>query len=337
MTHKSVDVIEAVEAIYALHGAEAQWLQGICEAVAPWYAEGLGTIAWTFGMGAAGPWVGEPVVVGGDPSYRVLPRRYLSEFGADDSRVAYASGPCATGQASYPDGGFQRLCPPGVEDFLGTIGMSPEGLGIMVGAPSARTIQVRRQVRYRADRLASHLASAFRLRHRVATGALASLGADAADAVLAPGGALVHAEGADAKGAGVQQALRRAVGVIDRARARRLDADEALDTWRALVSGRWSLVDHYESDGRRYVVALRNPPGVTDPRALTVRERQVAAYAALGYSGRQIGYTLGVDPSAVSRHLGSASRKLGLASPAQLPACFARLLAAGAPAAAVAP
>jgi DNA-binding NarL/FixJ family response regulator len=84
------------------------------------------------------------------------------------------------------------------------------------------------------------------------------------------------------------------------------------------VDGRWSLVDRFESDGRRFMVAHRNEPDVRDPRALSKRERQVVAFAATGHSNKLIGYELGVSPSSVAKHLGVAARKLGVRSRAEL-------------------
>ena len=56
-----------------------------------------------------------------------------------------------------------------------------------------------------------------------------------------------------------------------------LDSPARDDARAALLEGRWSLVDRFDSDGRRFIVAYRNPPGVLNPRRLTAREREVAA------------------------------------------------------------
>jgi DNA-binding NarL/FixJ family response regulator len=101
------------------------------------------------------------------------------------------------------------------------------------------------------------------------------------------------------------------------------DADAALTLWRALVAGRWSLLDRFESDGKRFVVAHRNDPELGDPRGLTRRERQVAEYVGLGRPHKQIAYTLGVSAAAVSNAVTSASRKLGLRGRTELASFFA--------------
>ena len=76
--------------------------------------------------------------------------------------------------------------------------------------------------------------------------------------------------------------------------------------------GRWSLLDHFDSDGRRFVVAHRNDARVADVRGLTLRERQVLAYAGLGHSNKVIAYELGLSTSTVSTHLARARKKMRL-------------------------
>jgi DNA-binding CsgD family transcriptional regulator len=77
-------------------------------------------------------------------------------------------------------------------------------------------------------------------------------------------------------------------------------------------------VDHFDSDGRRFVIAHRNDPTPPDTRGLTLRERQSLAYAAIGHSNKQIAYELGLAASTVSGHLAQARAKLHLRSLAAL-------------------
>ena len=84
------------------------------------------------------------------------------------------------------------------------------------------------------------------------------------------------------------------------------------------MRGRWSTVDWFDSDGRRFVLAIPNSPHVSDPRGLTDRERQVVAYARMGQTNKMIGYRLGLSRSRVSLLLRSAMRKLGVRTRAQL-------------------
>jgi DNA-binding CsgD family transcriptional regulator len=88
--------------------------------------------------------------------------------------------------------------------------------------------------------------------------------------------------------------------------------------WRALVRGRWSMVDWFDSDGRRFVLGVPNQLQVADPRGLSEREYQVVAYAAAGQTNKMIGYNLGLSKGRVSTLLSSATRKLGAQNRAQL-------------------
>jgi DNA-binding NarL/FixJ family response regulator len=106
------------------------------------------------------------------------------------------------------------------------------------------------------------------------------------------------------------------LALMDRARGalRRASPEEALSLWDALVDGRWSLIDHVDSDGRRYVLARRNPPGFRDLRALAPRECAVLALAAQGRSNKNIAAELGLAPSTVAGNLRSCQGKLGVSS-----------------------
>jgi DNA-binding CsgD family transcriptional regulator len=139
------------------------------------------------------------------------------------------------------------------------------------------------------------------------------------EAVLEPGGRLLHASGpAVAKTA--REALRTAAVAQDRARTRRRTRDgaKATELWWALVAGRWSLVDQFERDGRRFLVARANEPEAAPRAALTHRESQLAGFAALGHSIKMIAYELGLSPSSVSRSLTTVARKLGARSRVEL-------------------
>jgi DNA-binding CsgD family transcriptional regulator len=160
-------------------------------------------------------------------------------------------------------------------------------------------------------------------RARTLTGQAASASPEA-EAVLDPTGRALDATG-EAKGRGARASLGEAVRLMEKARGglRRAAPDEALRLWQGLVDGTWSLVEHHEADGKRYLLARRNHPGVREPTALTRQERSVLAFAAMGHQNKYIGYLLGISPSSVSVLLHSAQRKLGLASRATLIRTFA--------------
>src|SRR5262249_28163985 len=152
-----------------------------------------------------------------------------------------------------------------------------------IGAPSTAEAML-------LSRMASHIGSGLRLRRRLAALTAATRLEDA-EAILTPDGRLEHAA-EPAQSPQARLSLTEAARDVERARGRlrRADPEEAIALWRALWSGRWSLVDHFDHDGRRFLVAHRNQ--LLDPalkvRALSDREQQAARLAALGHSNKLI-------------------------------------------------
>jgi DNA-binding NarL/FixJ family response regulator len=169
--------------------------------------------------------------------------------------------------------------------------------------------------------VSAHLGAGLRLR-AVARGL--QLDAEPVEAVLDSGGR-VHDARAGAVSISARELLREAVRRIDKARTTegRSDPDAAMDSWEGLVDGRWSLVDRFDTDGKRFVVAVKNDPAHPDPRGLTTREREVSEFVGLGRSTKEISYILGVSLSAVTNLTAEAQAKLGLSSRAELAAFFA--------------
>jgi DNA-binding NarL/FixJ family response regulator len=99
---------------------------------------------------------------------------------------------------------------------------------------------------------------------------------------------------------------------------RREAPDEALRSWTALVQGRWTIIDAVESDGRRILLARRNPPERQGLLDLTPSERDVVWLAALGHSFKYIAYELGHPPSTVAGRLRRAMQKLRVRSRREL-------------------
>ena len=82
-------------------------------------------------------------------------------------------------------------------------------------------------------------------------------------------------------------------------------------------ASRWSLVDHFDKDGRRYLVARKNDPFVQGSK-LTLRERQVLGFACLGHSNKLIAYELGLATATVGVLLSTAMRKLEIPTRVEL-------------------
>ena len=185
------------------------------------------------------------------------------------------------------------------------------------------------------ERTAAHIAAGYRIRRSLAPsqdttdagGALVD-----AEAVLSDGGRVLHAEG-DAKPRDRRSSLQEAARgmALSRGSLRQDDSAAALELWRGLVAGRWSLLQHVDSDGKRLILAKRNMPDVADPKALAPEERQVASYAACGHSNKLIAYELGLHESTVSRRLDAAIRKLGFRSRVELVATMSSARSQGSP------
>jgi DNA-binding CsgD family transcriptional regulator len=143
------------------------------------------------------------------------------------------------------------------------------------------------------------------------------------EAVLDPDGRLVHAEAA-AKSEDAREHLSGAVQARERARGklRRVDPDLAIAEWKGLVAARWTLVDQFDSDGRRYLLARKNDPETSGLGSLTERERCAVGYAAQGYTNKVIAYEMGIAASTVSVLLLRAARRLGAGSRAELIRAF---------------
>lgn len=204
----------------------------------------------------------------------------------------------------------RKMRPLGLSDCVNLMCRTDANHGFVVAAFLKHPVSVGKAQQRRFGRIASHLASAHRLREAIGEGT--HLEATSREAVFTPDGQTVDATSEAMKASGLREVARARIRAIDRARSGLRSADEgdeALDLWKGLVDGTWSLVDAYDTDGRRYVVAHRNPPGVRDPRGLTPREQQVAHFVTFGQSNAEIAYALGLSESAVGTHVGQLLRK----------------------------
>jgi DNA-binding CsgD family transcriptional regulator len=320
-----LDPIRLVEACYAPEPDERAWARGMLEALAPADA-GFGVVATS--MDARAP-----------ASERI---RCLSELGVEVDWLSHFgrwfASPAArpflefVGGARFHDAALasRRLwcaAPKIYEPFrllYESVGLGdsfamvvPTGNGddvelhipIPLGQPPPPP-----RTRQQLSSAVSHLASAFRLR-RSLNGRGPGPGDLLTEAVLDPRGRVLHLTQATRERA-VRGHLVEAVRRMDRARGglRWRSPEEALTLWEALIDGRWSLVDHVDSDGHRFVLARRNPPGRRDLRALFPRERAVVALALEGHSNKRIGFELGLAPSTIAGHLRSSQAKLGVES-----------------------
>jgi DNA-binding CsgD family transcriptional regulator len=317
-----VALLDLVESAYQLKLGEAEWLSGLLDAASPVLDAGLGLGAFTFDASRPDALAfSAPVMKSALPevatqfstALSALPPSMVEEMFWAPGVVLTVSQALGLGEALREHPLAVALAHPlGIQDLLAFKVADPSQRGVLIAAalPEIRSVTKRRE--NVLARCAAHIAAALRLRAEAAGDAVT-------EAVLDPGGRLQHAEG-EAKENQARESLTEATRAMDRARTRKrsLSEEEALEIWQALVAGRWSLVDRFERDGKRFVVARRNEPEVRDPRGLSLRERQVVAYATLGHPVKLIAYELGLTPSTVSEHLKLAMRKLGAKTRAEL-------------------
>jgi DNA-binding CsgD family transcriptional regulator len=323
------DPISLVEAAYRADADPGVWLNQLADAARS-FDQGLGLIAFS---GAIVPGYGIKLDANAT-------RNMCSEL--EDALRANTEGDPALGARSVQQARsgatfseavgaeaarafFTSTRHLGCEEMLGVTSIDPDGLmvGLSIALPKVGTLS--RRERDQWDRLAAHIAAGHRLQRRLlerSTGH--DTERDLEDAILHPDGRLEHAS-ESAKTPSARASLRDAAIAMDRARSslRRKDPDEALSLWRALVSGRWSLVDKFDSDGRRYLIAHKNDPRTRELAALTTREQQVTAYLALGHSNKRISYELGISESTVSEVGRRSLAKLGVSSRADLARLYA--------------
>jgi DNA-binding NarL/FixJ family response regulator len=260
----------------------------------------------------------DPVIVGGVAHHVTQPALNTQAMGEEEARRGYlTSGPVITSKSvSLGDRSIDPIRlwrSEGVQDFMALIATSAEGFAILLGAPQPCVRHIRKDELAWLSRLSAHLGSAFRLRVSLRGQVTPLLAGGEAEAIFDASGRVAHAA-PQASARGVLAQLRRAVLDRDRARSSqaRLDSSERLSLWPGLVAGRWSLVDEFDSDQRRYVIAVRNSPDAAVVRGLTLRERQIVGYVALGWSNKATAYAMGIGESTVAAHLWRASRKLGV-------------------------
>ncbi len=167
-------------------------------------------------------------------------------------------------------------------------------------------------------RIAHHVATAFRCRRRLGISKTrrarkGDASGAAAEAIVDAEGRFVHAE-SEAAGKEARERIRAAAHSIAalRTKARRRSGVAALDVWHPLVDARWTLVERFEENGRRYVVARENQARATGLDMLTDRERQVVLQAALGFTNKQIAYALGISDSTVRVLMARAAGRMGV-------------------------
>ncbi len=310
-------ILDCLAAGYRLDLGDGEYVKLLLETAAPLLDRGLGTLGYTYDSSGPGDPVIDHFVPGGafdpawlPPFYEALAQTQLD--GGPSQPMGYSVwGRLSAGQASQIPG-MEPFMPlfahiGGSRDSFAINALDASGRGLWLGAPLPTTEPFDAELVELLTRLAAHLTAAVRLRRGVKPSA------DSAAAVLSPGGQLLHAEDVPAVEA-AREELREATLAFDEARSQAMRSNVELGTrrWRPLVSSRWTLLDEFDSDGRRFVIAAENaPPTRAGRRDLSEREHQVLTQAHLGHSHKEIAYELGLADSTVRVLLHRAAQKLG--------------------------
>lgn len=311
---QALRAIDTVEAAYRLEGTEEQWLQSVVAAARPDLDTGCGVYAFT----------GNEAVPNLDES-RVFVQLDLDAGLAERLVQVNRQAPPAVDELLRPRlvacGGLVQalgadspivqsfrglMRSTGVIDGFSLFAKDAQGGNVTLSALARNVLHLAPRVRGIWRRVGLHIASSLRLRRKLAEHATVR------DALLDPSGKMQDASDPVARDRSAQAALVRAVAAMERARSgtMRGSPDRALALWQGLVAGEWSLVDHWERGGRRYVAAYRNRPELRDPRALTASECATLKYLALGATNKEIAFALGLPAGTVSSSVTNVLRKL---------------------------
>jgi DNA-binding CsgD family transcriptional regulator len=323
------DIIGIVESIYEVEKDTACWIEGVLSRLEPLVGDGLGLFGITYTVSTAGALVPECLgAVGCPPAMKEELPVALVRVGSDivDGYLRADAGVTSEFAGWAPSKAAEMARQRGVTDSWFINGRNLGNRGCALTVNRRRPGRLSPKTRNLFVRMALHLAAAHRLRDKLGPAAIR----ESTEAVLSPDGKVVHAAGV-AQARDSLEALSAGAISMDRARAglRRKDPERALGTWKGLVAARWTLVDRFESDGRRYILARENESDPVARAVLSARERQVVANAALGRSNKEIAYALGLAHSTVRVLLARAARKLRVSTRAELVRRFEALDPAG--------
>jgi len=323
-------IIDFTEAAYDLDASDDEWLLAMLRRGMPALDQGLGVAGIKYGR----PPNGGPVqvlrihVASGPEDF---PDRHMAAIAATPPEALREQ--ARPGQAATMSENT-KANPKALElytshvsyckDVLGITTVDCKGAGVAIVAPLEEVTTLTGHSAERWQMLAAHVDAGHRLRRGLAAQADCDKPQTelpySAEAIFDGNSFRITEAVGQAQERTETKKLREAAVTVDRARGkmRSSDPDKALKTWKALVRGRWSMVDWFDTDGRRFVLALPNSPGVSDPRGLSERESQVVTYAVSGQTNKLIAYRLGLSTSRVSMLLRGAMQKLGVQTRTQL-------------------
>jgi hypothetical protein len=255
-TSKPADWISLIEAGYNLEGSEQQWLDNLCDC-----ADGV-LDASAIRLGFTNRYTPATHQLGLTHFPKILgPLAHIYYSSCDEQSMDffYRQGLIVDTLSNTPlprNANAIKV----FEIVMKTIyGGSPDflGVGCATGTGESVTFMALLKERRKPTALegkrwpqaAAHIGAGLRLRSK-----LRSLSQDElpVEAILDSQGRMHDGQGRAVE-RDARENLREVVLRIERARTKagRSEPDAALDNWEALVEGRWSLVDRFDSDGKR--------------------------------------------------------------------------------------
>jgi DNA-binding CsgD family transcriptional regulator len=301
-----------MEAAYDMEAEENQWLTNLIEASARVWGTPKFGYAYAYDVSDttrivfekpifSGPAVLEPVLARALNNIAQLPPAMIA--------ASYRTVPIGFGRplGVIDPETLGHMAAYGATDIFAFNAIDPSGKSCAIGLGVERSALDEDEIEL-YQRLNAHLASAYRCRRRMREGS----GNQQEDweALFNQDGRLVEARG-EAKEPEDRAALDRAAGRMQAARLKKTD-DEPTTRWMPRVRGRWTFVDSFVQGGERYVVARENQTIAPGLDALTTRERQVTASAAIGKTAKEIAYDLGISYATVRVLLARARGRLGV-------------------------
>jgi DNA-binding CsgD family transcriptional regulator len=326
------DAVAVVEAAYRLDGTESEWLDGLARAASAQIDDHCGVAAATVQVDLTGARLRVLKVRGGPAELSNAVTEYMQRAQPHVLAQTFSGRPCTTigailGRRQIDvDPASQILFDIGIRDAMGVVGTDPAGYVVVLATYFQRSTRISRATVARWSRVASHLAAGFRVRRGLRAADVHAVPAspvDGSEAVLSPEGRIDHAEPAAQR---ARAALARAVLNVRDARGhlRHESQADALEAWKGLVGGRWSLIDHVDTDGKRFVVARKNESVAPHMANVTPAECRVMLARARGLALKLIAYDLGLSVGRVSKLLASGMSKVGIAHEAELAFLFNR-------------
>lgn len=327
---------DVLESVYNLQLEEPDWISEVTRGIGQFIGGGNGTLGALFRMGGQ---VQMPVLRPVEADDEVP--AFIQYLRATDQARAEARTVQRFGQRpnSAPQGDMDRFGKLFAESGMGTLSVNRsdapayqifkrefehhgviDAAGLIVPHPASRSYifftarhrefsGVPERARGRWISLQKHIAAVYDLRFRLQNGHF-----DERDAVWFDT-ASKCVEAGPAQNPMLRERLRQLVNDREAALSRKTSSQrgDLNRYWSNVLSGKWAILDRFDSDGRRFVVAVPISKYGDKLRGLSTRERKVFALLGSGLPNKLIGFELEISETAVSTHVHRIFSKLGIA------------------------